>query len=818
MTIEIDEIASKLPKDLSERVRHVSNKRNTRGEFVLYWMRSAVRMDENPALDVASFIANQLGLPLLVYHALSERYPYASDRHHTFILQGARDVQAAAREKKIGYAFHLERVGHRGPHLLTLATRAAAVITEDMPVRPLNRWTQHLSRQIPTPLIAVDAACVVPMRLVAKPFDRAYAYRKATEPLYRERLTRPVSSISLDSGVQIAAHLPFEPIDLQTADIAELVSHCDIDHAVGPVPHTPGGSMAGYERWNSFKKQGLAKYDRLRNNALVDGVSRMSPYLHYGMVSPMRIARETAQIKRSGAEKYLDELLIWRELAYCFCFYRSDHERTSALPAWAIETLDDHARDERRELLSWECLARGKTGDELWDAAQRSLLMQGELHNNVRMTWGKSILNWTQDAKSALAKMIDLNHRYALDGRDPASYGGILWCLGQFDRPFPPPRPIFGTVRERSSDQHAKRLDTQAYREHATRPLNHRMPTVAVIGAGISGLMCARTLMDHGFPVTVFEKSRGVGGRMATRRSNGQVGFDHGAQYFTVRDERFRRYVKSWVDDGIVKPWHGRIVALKNGHVTGEKSGTDRFVGVPGMNAICKHLSTDLDVRFQTQVSQLRRRDDTWQVVKDDHIGPEAFDVAIVSAPAAQTARLLREAEPVASAADNCLMHSCWAAMLSFPKSLGLDFEGAFVHDSPLSWICCNSSKPGRNGDAESWVLHASAEWTHDHLEDSSENVEESLTNAFWEAIGIRPTNTNHRVAHRWRYALPPEPLAESCLFDAELQVAACGDWCAGPRVEGAFLSGAAAAGRVMGLLKTEQATTVALEKQQMLF
>ena len=144
-------------------------------------------------------------------------------------------------------------------------------------------------------------------------------------------------------------------------------------------------------------------------------------------------------MNNEGAEKYLDELLIWRELAYAFCFYRNDHERTLSFAGLGDgNTWPSIEVDQRPALMSWETLARGRTGDVLWDAAQRSLLIQGELHNNVRMTWGKSILNWTPDAEAALATMIDLNHRYALDGRDPASYGGILWCLGQFDRPFPP--------------------------------------------------------------------------------------------------------------------------------------------------------------------------------------------------------------------------------------------------------------------------------------------------------------------------------------------------------------------------------------------
>ena len=210
-----------------------------------------------------------------------------------------------------------------------------------------------------------------------------------------------------------------------------------------------------------------------------------------------------------------------------------------------------------------------------------------------------------------------------------------------------------------------------AYRERTTRPLNNPMPTVAVVGAGISGLMCARTLADHGFPVTVFEKSRGVGGRMATRRTDDGFQFDHGAQYFTARDNRFRRYVNSWIDDRIVSPWRGRIVVLENGELTGEKNGTDRYVAVPRMNAICKHLATDLDVRLETRIDPLKREGNQWRIADDKGATLGLFDVAVVSAPAGQTAQLLQEVPSVAVRAPRY----CNARMLGgnacVPKLLG---------------------------------------------------------------------------------------------------------------------------------------------------
>ncbi len=769
------------------------------GEFVLYWLHHAMRAHENPALDVAVAISNRLRLPLLVYQSLPESYPYASDRHHMFILEGARDLEQQFHERGIAYVFHLERREQQGPHLRALCDRAAVLITEELPVQPWRTWTDHLGSTTDTPILCVDTACVVPMQLVGKAYDRAYQFRKATQTLYDERLHRPWQDVQSRQTAP-TLELPFEPLCLSTSKLSEIIAECEIDHTIAAVPHTRGGSAAGYARWEQFKADGLESYAKLRNDPLVDGTSRLSPYLHYGMVSPLRIAREAAESQTEGAEKYLDELLVWRELAYAFCFYRREHGSLAALPAWARETLAEHESDSRPALHSWETLARGKTGDALWDAAQRSLLIHGELHNNVRMTWGKALLHWTRDAQTALEAVIDLNHRYALDGRDPASYGGILWCFGQFDRPFPPAQPILGTVRGRSTDEHAKRLDPDRYAKHTTRPLYRSRLRVAIVGAGIAGLMCGRTLVDHGIEVKVFEKSRGVGGRMATRRTSAGPQFDHGAQYFTVRDARFDRYLKSWTHDGIVAPWEGRIATLANGQLAWKENKTPRFVGVPGMSAVCRHLATDLDVEFQVRVHPPRRIDNTWWLTDEQGKQLGEFDCVITSAPAPQSAELLGAVPGLQQLAQSAQMSGCWAAMIAFEKELDLPLDGAFVDQSPLSWIARNDTKPGRNAAQECWVLHASPEWTTQNIEIDSELALTQLLNAFWQATGIAARTPSYSAIHRWRYAIPTEPLDHRCLIDSELRIGACGDWCSGPRVEGALLSGMAMAGRVLAL------------------
>ena len=792
-----------LPLHLSERVLRPTLSvpaANLHGRYVLYWARTALRAHENPALDVAVLVASALGIPIFVYHALAERYPFASDRHHMFIMEGARDFSAELAACNIGTAFHLERDGHRGAHLLTLAADAALVVTELMPVSPLREWTAALVTATATPVWQVDTACVVPVTLTTTGYDRAFAYRDATKRLRQERVPRPWPQVHLaeSSPRHFVPSLPFEPIDLVNANFAELIAQCRIDHSVGPVADTRGGSRAGYARWRAFVDSGrIDRYDRTRNDpARTDGVSRLSAYLHYGMVSPFRVAREAAGRPGEGAAKWLDELLVWREVAYTFCYHRADHATVQALPQWARDTLARHERDARTPL-DWERLARGRTADDFWNAMQHSLLAHGELHNSVRMTWGKAVAGWTRDAAETLATLIDLNHRYALDGRDPSSFGGILWCLGQFDRAFTPETPVLGTVRSRPSDAHAARINVGAYKRHVQRPVHAHPASVAVIGAGLAGLICARTLADHHVPVTVFEKSRGLGGRCATRRE-GPWRFDHGAQYFTVRDARLASLVNAWSERGLIAPWNGSIVTFEAGTERPAPSHGERWVGVPGMGEVGKHLGDGLDVRLDTTVSHLLREGLQWRVVDNTGADLGVFDAVLTAVPSPQAQALLAPVAPaLGEHVGAATMYPTWATMLVLTDRPAVRWDGAFLPDDPvLSWVCRDASKPNRDKH-ETWVLHASREWSAMHLEEDPDAISLAMTASFERLVagGVAPV---HRVAHRWRYALADLVHKEASIYHPLACLGAAGDWCGGPRIEGALLSGLALAGQVL--------------------
>lgn len=797
-----------LPPALTERFRWLvspADAQSQPGSFVLYWMHSAMRAHENPALDVAICLARQNGLPLLVYHALSEDYPYSSDRFHAFILQGQRDVQRELSDRGIEAHFHLARDGERGPHLRDLTRQAAVLVTEDMPVQPLAGWMERLVSRTSTPIAMVDASCVVPMQMSPKSYQRAFEFRKATHGLYAERIDQEYCEQQVDCSFY-QGPLPFKSLDLQDICLATLISKCRIDHSIAPVADTPGGTRAGYARWNKFRMNGLNHYEDERNDASNrDGVSRMSAYLHFGMVSPFRIVR---QASAAGAEKYLDELLIWRELSFNFCFHNLDViDSLEALPDWANETLDEHASDARESHYSWETLSRAKTDQPLWDACQRSLVKHGELHNNVRMTWGKAFLGWAPSPASAMRLTMDLNHRYALDGRDPCSYGGVLWCLGLFDRPFQPAGKVFGKVRERPCESHQSRLDMKKFAASVDRPIAGRMPKIAMVGAGVGGLIASRCLQDHGIDVTLFDKSQGVGGRMATRREAG-LAFDHGAQYFTARDTRFTRYVRSWIQQGLVEPWMGQIVKLKpDGAIEGQ-FGTPRYVAVPGMNSLAEHLAEDLEVRTNTGISKMDSIDGKWRLI--DTAGKQAgtYDWVILNCPPKQTLKIIDGQSVLAQQIAEVRMDPCWAMMLTTADLRDVDFDGAFLDEGPLSWIAHDGGKPQRReqGGVTSWTLHASAEWSEEHLECCPSQIQSELLLAFEKAIGkkIQPL---HCKVHRWRYALPKKPLEEQCLWDPDAGIGACGDWCISPNIEGAFLSGLALAGTLLRQLTIDRPT-----------
>ncbi len=502
-----------LPTRLADRSR-LANQNKIVGESgpVIVWLKSSLRVHENPALDIGRIIASRNNLPLLVYQAIDERYPWASLRHHNMLLDGAVDLHHGCEAMGLRYVLHVTREGNRQPVMSFFAEEASCIITDLFPLPPWSEWVKSVASRANCPFIEVDCHCVIPMTLYGRSVDRPFKFRSATKKLRRRLLGEAWAEVEAEVEPYLG-DLPFTPVDvvLDVEDFTrrfELLRSCNIDPTVLPVWSERGGELVSLSRWQEFLRDGIRSYARRRNNAAdIQGVSRMSAAFHYGFVSPMMVARDAAAIGTKSSEKYLDELLIFREHAWHHAASLADPYDSSNLPEWALESWAETEDDPRPRSQTEQSLEFATTPNHLWNLCQRSLLYHGELHNNLRMTWGKAFPPWTSSLESSLEISQKLNDKYALDGRDPSSVAGVQWCHGLFDRPFHPSAPIMGTVRQRSIESHASRLDMVEYESHIERRVGIVRGPILVAGGGAIMDLLADVLRDNGLDVLRIDHS-----------------------------------------------------------------------------------------------------------------------------------------------------------------------------------------------------------------------------------------------------------------------------------------------------------------------
>lgn len=435
------------------------------GEYVLYWMQSTHRFEDNWALRAAVLAADRLGKPLLIHQGLDPTYEHANDRIHTVILENARALHARAERLGFRYQFVLRRRRDDDRRVVDrLASRAAQVITDLFPTAGIAERTQRFAERAPCRVITVESHGIIPSGHFVKEEYAARTIRPkiakvldlAMEPCEDRAPSREFSDALWRS-------LEVDRLDLDRVDVAAEVAKCEIDHTVPPVPFASGidGARA---RLKAFCKGALADYAERRNEPSdTDGSSRLSPYLHFGQISAAEVLRTVrAAGHAESARKFEDELVTWRELAFNFCLRNPNYGKLRGLPDWVHRTMDAHKDDPREAIYALEQLERAETHDELWNAAQRELVRTGYMHNVTRMLWGKSVLTWTKRYKHALDHLILLNNKYGLDGRDPSSFGGIQWCFGKFDRPWFD-KPVWGVIRPMSLARAREKFDAEAY-------------------------------------------------------------------------------------------------------------------------------------------------------------------------------------------------------------------------------------------------------------------------------------------------------------------------------------------------------------------
>jgi deoxyribodipyrimidine photo-lyase len=477
----------------AERIRAANEAPVRRdGSYVLLWTTAYRRTGGNFSLDRAVEWSRELSRPLVVLEALRTAYPHASDRLHAFLLQGMVDAARAYADAGVAYHPYVEPAAGAAKGLLAaLAERACVVVTDDSPAFFLPRMLAAAATQVPVRMEAVDSNGLLPLRAAPATFLTAHAFRRVLQRELPDRLhafpsTDPLDTPGIAGGSvpdEVAVRWPRATAAMLGATPDALAS-LPIDHEVPPVQDAPGGSAAGRAILGSFLSDRIARYAE-RSHPDSDGSSGLSPWLHAGHVSPHEVFRALVRHegwkpshigtdwsgKKEGywgmspeGEAFLDELVTWRELGFNMLSRRPEAAHDfDTLPPWAIRSLEAHQGDPRDPSYDRATLERGATHDPVWNAAQRELRERGRIHNYLRMLWGKKILQWSASPREALATMLHLNDRWALDGRDPNSASGIFWCLGRYDRPWAPERPIFGVIRYMTSENTVRKLHLKEY-------------------------------------------------------------------------------------------------------------------------------------------------------------------------------------------------------------------------------------------------------------------------------------------------------------------------------------------------------------------
>ncbi|MGD2249123.1 MAG: deoxyribodipyrimidine photo-lyase [Candidatus Methanofastidiosia archaeon] len=437
----------------SERVTHLNSKRVKNGDYTIYWMQASHRTEYNHALEYAILRANELGNPLIVYFGLTNDFPEANKRHYTFMIEGLQEVQKSL--EKRGIQFVIQCVSpEKG--IVELSYSASLVVVDTGYVSTAKKWREYAAQNCDCPVIQVETNVVVPVEeaSVKEEYSAATIRPKIEKQL--EYYLVPVPKIDLKMH---SLHMDFDSFDITD----DWISSLDIDRTVNPVRFT-GGTLAAKKHLKDFIKNKLDLYPELRNDPTKDYQSNMSPYLHFGSISPVYIALKILDSNSPGKDAYIEQLIVRRELSMNYVYYNCLYKTFEGLPDWPKKTLKKHEKDPREYIYTQNQLENAHTHDQYWNAAQKEMVLTGKMHGYMRMYWGKKILEWTETPEKGFDIALYLNNTYELDGRDPNGYTGVAWCFGKHDRPWKE-RPIFGTVRYMNARGLTRKFDADAYVE-----------------------------------------------------------------------------------------------------------------------------------------------------------------------------------------------------------------------------------------------------------------------------------------------------------------------------------------------------------------
>ncbi|MBU6999311.1 MAG: deoxyribodipyrimidine photo-lyase [Theionarchaea archaeon] len=440
-----------------ERIQYLNANQIEPGKYVMYWMQSSHRTGYNHALEYAILMANELHLPVVVYFCLTDEYR-AEERHYRFMLEGLREVKASLEERNIQFVLQ-----HGSPPAMVAEfSRDASLLVVDRGyMRREREWRTRVASHVTCPVIQVETNVVVPVEAASPKEEYSAATFRPKIERKKEYYLVPLTETHPELS---SVTMEFDSLQLETtSDIDSILRRLNIGRKV-QTSEFHGGTELAKSHLHRFIEEKIDLYPELRNDPTTDCLSNLSPYLHFGHISPVYIALKVSEKESPGKDAYLEQLIVRRELSMNFVFYNNQYDRIEGLPQWAQKTLKIHEKDPREYLYTVEELEAAKTHDPCWNAAQSHMVKTGKMHGYMRMYWGKKILEWSPTPESAYQTALVLNDRYELDGRDPNGVTGVAWCFGKHDRPWRE-RPIFGTVRFMTAEGLKRKFDVDAYIE-----------------------------------------------------------------------------------------------------------------------------------------------------------------------------------------------------------------------------------------------------------------------------------------------------------------------------------------------------------------
>jgi deoxyribodipyrimidine photo-lyase len=430
------------------------------GRYVLYWMQAAQRAHYNHALEYAIGRANERKKPVVVAFGLTADFPQANARHYGFLLEGLCETVQALENRGIQTVVQL---GSPPECIPGLAKDASVLVADEGHLTIQRQWRRQVAEAVECLMEVVETNLIVPVEEASEKEDfSAGTFR----PRIRRKLDTYLVELKPRRVVRDSLGLTLDSVSLDDPDA--LMRELNVDSSVGRIAGFHGGPSEARRRLKDFVENKLDEYLDRRNDPNADSQSHLSPYLHFGQISPLEIALRVRETQSPGGPAFLEELIVRRELSHNFVHYNPQYDNFACLPPWVKRTLEYHSRDKREYVYSRAELEAAQTHDPYWNAAQKEMVLTGKMHGYMRMYWGKKILEWSKTPQRAFQTVMLLNNKYELDGRDPNGFAGVAWCFGKHDRAWAE-RPVYGKVRYMNAGRLQRKFDADAYVQRIER-------------------------------------------------------------------------------------------------------------------------------------------------------------------------------------------------------------------------------------------------------------------------------------------------------------------------------------------------------------